>query len=48
MQRVIGGTGFVLIILGIACAGSQTMLIPVALIAAGAVMVGVSARWTEK
>lgn len=50
--NAISGTGFVLVILGIACAGSPSMLIPVTMIVSGAVMIGVSAsrkgKWTEK
>lgn len=49
---IIEGTGLVLVILGIACAGSPSELVPAAMIASGAVMIGVSAgmegKWAEK
>lgn len=52
MRKVIGGIGFVLIILGIGCVDSASMLIPVLMIAAGTVLIIVSAkleaRWTKK
>lgn len=52
MQKFICGIGFVLVIIGIACAESISMLLPVAMIAAGVVFVCVSAgleeKWTEK
>ena len=48
MRRFLGGVGFILVVLGVAGAGSQSILIPTAMLATGAVMIGVSARWEEK
>ena len=50
--KVMSGIGFVLVLLGVACADSPSILIPAAMIASGAVMVGASAgaesRWTGR
>ena len=48
MQKAVGGIGFVLVILGIACAGSPSMLLPVAMIGSGVVMIGAAARLEAK
>lgn len=46
MQKAVGGIGFALVILGIACAGSSSILLPVTMIVSGVVMIG-AAAWLE-
>ena len=46
--KAISGIGFVLVILGSACADSTSILIPMTMMVSGAVMIGASARWEEK
>lgn len=52
IRKIIGGTGFTMILLGIGCVDSPSMLLPVTMIASGAVMIWASAglenRWTER
>lgn len=46
MQKAVGSIGFMLVILGIACAGSPSLLLPVTMIVSGVVMIG-TAAWLE-
>ena len=46
MQKAIGCIGFMLVILGITCAGSPSMLLPITMIVSGVVMIG-AAAWLE-
>lgn len=48
MHKVMVGTGFILVILGIGLMDSASMLIPVTMIAAGAVLILASARLEAK
>lgn len=52
IRKIIGGIGFTLVTLGVMSMGSQKLLLPITMIAAGAALVVVSAewegRWTEE
>lgn len=48
MRKVIGGIGFILIILGIGCMDSASIGIPAAMIAVGALLIMLSAKLEEK
>ncbi len=47
IRKGVSGLGFVLVILGVACAGSPSIMIPTAMIAAGVTMM-VAADWKEE
>lgn len=51
LRKIAGGTGFVLIILGVGGIDSPSLYLPITMIAAGAVLLaayaGREARWTE-
>lgn len=52
IRKIIGNTGFVLVLLGIGCVDSPSMLLPATMISVGVVLIAVFARleeeWTEK
>lgn len=48
MQKVICSIGFILVVLGIGCVDSTSMMIPVMMIAAGVVLISASARLEAK
>lgn len=43
----VSSTGFLLVVLGVACADSPSLVVPLAMVASGSVMVAVSA-WAER
>lgn len=50
VQKVIGGIGFILLILGVGCVDSPSLLAPLAMIVSGAIMTATAGweRRTEK
>lgn len=52
IHKFIGSAGFVLVILGVGCVDSPSMLLPIVMIATGAVLLAAYAvrkqKWTEK
>lgn len=52
IRKVVGGIGFSLVILGVGCVDSPSMLLPAVMIVAGAIMIAVCTRlegkWIEK
>lgn len=43
----VSSTGFLLVVLGVGCADSPSLVVPLAMVASGSVMVAVSA-WAER
>ncbi len=52
IHKLMGAGGFVLVILGIGCVDSPSMLVPITMIATGAVLLaadaGLKQKWAEK
>lgn len=52
LRNIVGGTGFVFVLLGACCVDSSSLTIPAVMIAAGVVFLlayaGMKRRWTEK
>lgn len=52
IHKSMGGAGFALVILGVGCVDSPSMLVPIAMIATGALLLAAYAgrkqKWTEK
>lgn len=52
VRKCVGGIGFVLLILGVGCVDSPSLLVPLAMIASGAVMIwtaaGLENKWTKR
>lgn len=52
IRKIIGNTGFALILLGVGCVDSPSIFLPVTMIVSGVVMIwaaaGLEENWTEK
>mgnify|MGYP007110273823 CR=1 FL=1 len=52
IHKFIGAAGFMLVILGVGCVDSPSMLVPITMIATGALLLAAYAgrkqKWTEK
>lgn len=52
IHKFIGAAGFVMVILGVGCVDSPSMLVPITMIATGALLLAAYAgrkqKWTEK